>query len=128
MGWIIAEAWDPSLSRGAADDWIKSEFKGSYDRAFIEGRFRQINGFEGINTNWTKLLKHRDGMWEVRVKSGGKQVRMLAREGADRRLVILSACIKKGAIPESCFTKAEQRWTEIEKDKLYVRDYPLNGC
>ena len=127
MGWIIAEAWDSSLLRGVADDWIKSEFKGSNERGFIESRFRQINGFDGINTSWTKLLKHTSGIWEIRLKCAGKQIRMLAREGSNQRLVILSACVKKDKIPELCFTKAEQQWAKIEKDELDVRDYPLDG-
>ena len=127
MGWIIAEAWDPSLLRGVADDWIKSEFKGSNERGFIESRFRQITGFDGINPSWTKLLKRRAGIWEIRLKCAGKQIRMLAREGSNQRLVILSACVKKGEIPESCFTRAAQHWAKIEKDELDVRDYPLDG-
>lgn len=127
MVWIIAEAWDPTLLRGAADDWISSEFKGSFERAQIESRFRQINGFDGNNSSWIKLLKGRNGIWEIRLKCAGKQVRMLAREAANNRLVILAACVKKGQIPESCFTKANQQWTEIEKGKLDVRDYPLDG-
>lgn len=126
MGWIIAEAWDPTLPRGVADDWISSKFKGSFERAFIEERFRQINGFHGINTSWTKLLKKRAGIWEIRLKCAGKQIRMLAREGSDHRLVILESCVKKDEIPESCFTKANQRWAKIEKGELNVRDYPLD--
>lgn len=126
MGWIIAEAWDSSTSRGAADDWIESEFKGSFDRASIESRFRQICGFDGENPSWTKRLKHRNGLWEIRVTYGGKQVRMLARERM-ARLVVLSACVKKDKIPETCFTKAEQRWSMIENGDLDVRDYPLDG-
>lgn len=127
MVWTIAEAWDPTLLRGAADDWISSEFRGKFERAFIESRFRQINGFDGINPSWTKLLKGRTGIWEIRLKCAGKQIRMLAREAQASRLVILAACVKKGQIPESCFTKANQLWAEIEKGELDVRDYPLDG-
>ncbi len=120
---IVREVLD-SQDRGLVSRWAENELSIG-DRAAIESRLNQIELNETENPNWIKYYKTLR-MWEIRLSTGGKALRILCdkeKDGSD--VILLIGCIKRGQIKTSEEAKAAERRDRYRKGKLNVRDYPL---